>query len=220
MWHKIHISAVHLEVPTSSWSCRTVRTRQQTPTISHGDEKTQEQIIIFERSHNRRLRSLTSMRIFGNCGNKNCHSYYQLLDVTSIFSVNWDVGFWRVKVPRDLELFLFLAQLADRCIIHYTLHIWAQVLRRFFVFVRHIHSLLVSPAMSIKVCHISPEMRQTTGWQTWSPILWAGRATLSCWLHSTSPGWVYVSLSEAGLHRRKRHDDVLLCFFPIEIANN
>jgi hypothetical protein len=89
--------------------------------------------------------------------------------------VNWDVGFWRVKVPRDLELFLFVAQPADRCIIHYTLHIWAQVLRHFFVFVHHIHSLLVSPAMSIKVCHISPEMRQTTGWQTWSsPILWAG----------------------------------------------
>ena len=89
--------------------------------------------------------------------------------------VNWDVGFWRVKVPRDLELFLFVAQLADRCIIHYTLHIWAQVLHHFFVFVHHIYSLLVSPAMSIKVCHISPEMRQTTGWQTWSsPILWAG----------------------------------------------
>lgn len=77
--------------------------------------------------------------------------------------VNWDVGFWRVKVPRDLELFLFVAQLADRCIIHYTLHIWAQVLCHFFVFVHHIHSLLVSPDMSIKVCHISPEMRKTTG---------------------------------------------------------
>lgn len=84
MWHKIHISAVHLEAP--------VRTRQQTPTISHGDEKTQEQIIIFERSHNRRLRSLTSMRIFGNCGNKNRHSYYQLLDVTSIFSRTGKLG--------------------------------------------------------------------------------------------------------------------------------